>query len=407
MPAAPDWGARIPEMNSASFWFGPGAGSFFASAAILEEVAAMLVQLLGGHEGVAGALTGVWQGPTGVLAVAAQQPYLAWMATASGLLSEAAAAIASCGQAFEALKAATPTPVEVAENQAEHMFLQSINILGATTMAIIANRAAYQEKWIRAAGNMYSYLGESTATVGSIPPLPPPPPSGVPSTPIPADAIASAAEKPAELAGHSMDSTQAPMSTIMPMLSQLVSAPSQLGQVVQAPMQGIGQLTQLPMQAMQPFMSLGQQFGGLGGADGVADAANANWLTSNPAAGGPVNASLGGGGGFGGGAAGGMSALRGPVSWSSTVNAAGPAAAESPAVSRFAEARAATTAPAATGMGSPGAMMAPLAHRGGGSDGHQNQTSLSDPAVLYRVPTDIPVVTGDGGAGFPRGEGEE
>ncbi|OKH61721.1 hypothetical protein EB73_29445 [Mycobacterium sp. SWH-M3] len=413
-----EWGALPPDVNSARFWLGEGAGSFFASAAQLEALAAALLGILGGHEGVAAALAGSWAAPTGEIAVEANQPYAAWLATVFGMLQHAAMSIQTAGTAFETNKAATPTPLEVEENQTEHVTLQANNFLGMLTPLIVANRTRYfSDMWVRSAANMYSYAAASAGTVQAIPPLPPPPPTASPMAGDPTAAAALAGKQPMKEALKAADPTEAVSSTVMPMLSQLGQLPSQAGQVLQGPQGALSSLTQGPQQAIQPFMSMFQQFGGgLNGLDaaGLSEtAAGSSWLSGFPPAGGPVSASLSGGGGFGGGGSalsGAMSPLRGPVSWSSTVNAASP---EASLVSRVTEARAATTVPAASpAMGGSG-MMAPMmagGHQAGSNDdkrsaSEQSASTLTAAADLYRAPTSVPIVTGASGSQFSNGEG--
>ncbi|WP_131832391.1 PPE domain-containing protein, partial [Mycobacteroides abscessus] len=134
-----DYGARTPDMNSVSMWGGPGAGSFMAAAGVLTGVAGALSGLLAAHGGVA-AQTGVsWMGATGATAVAAQTPYMAWLGSAIALVSTSAVQIEATAAAFETARAATPTPGEVAENQAEHVALNAANFMGFLTPAIVAN----------------------------------------------------------------------------------------------------------------------------------------------------------------------------------------------------------------------------------------------------------------------------
>ena len=133
------------------------------------------MSILGGHEAAAGAQGAAWMSPAGAVSLAANIPYQAWIAEAAAQLSAAGAQIQATGEGFEALKAATDTPGQVAENQAEHVALNLANIFGILTPLIIANRAEYTRKWVTAAANMYSYSALSAAGVQAIPPLPPVP----------------------------------------------------------------------------------------------------------------------------------------------------------------------------------------------------------------------------------------
>ncbi|MEX3741249.1 PPE family protein [Mycolicibacterium porcinum] len=402
------WGALPPEENSAGFWLGPGASSMMAAAGELEALAGAIIGMLGGHEAVALALGTSWPAPTGELAVLANVPHLLWQARAAGMITTAAGLITATAEAFETLKAATPTPMEIGENQIEHVALNNANFLGLLTSFIIANRARYGQMWVTSASNKYAYAAASEAGVQAIPPLDPPTPSampmgGDPGTPFlgskPEQALTSAGAAP-----------QDAMSTFMPMLSQLGQVSGQAGQLTSGanPLSNVGQL----QQGLQPVMSLASQIGQMTppGADAMGAVGAGSWLSGAPGGGGPVAANLvsgGGGGGFGGGTGAVSTALRGPVSWASpTVNASSPAGADV-AVSRLAEARGAS--PMGGGMGAPGAMMGPMAHAAGddkreGAAKPDGAKVLSSAASLYRSPTGLPVITGGSGAVFRTGE---
>ncbi|ASX03538.1 PPE family protein [Mycobacterium intracellulare] len=399
MTAPGAWAADPPEINSAGFWLGPGGESFMAAAQNLLMVASGLIANLGGQEAINAALAMSWPDPTGELAVLAKVPLMLWQAAAAGHMSASASAIQEVAMAFEALKAATPTPAEIGENQIEHGVLQANNFLGMLTPAIAVNRTNYGRMWVTAASNKYEYAS-SSMPIQAIPPMPEPPPTGTPAGATPS--MAPPQEKSAQdlLSGGGSDA----MSMFMGPLSQFGGMAGQLG--------GGGQLASLPQQAFQPFMSM-LSGGGLGSSlnpSGAMSAASAaDWLSATPAAGGPVAANLvssGGGGGIGG-----LGALRGPAGFAAapTVNAS--ATNPEGTVSRLNEARAASGAPVSgAGMGSSGAMMGPMAHAGreeGKEESKRKSTPLASLAALYRAPTTVPVITGSGGAVFRPGEGDD
>lgn len=399
-----EWGALPPEENSAGFWFGPGAESFMAAALQLSNVAAGIIADLGGHEAVAAALAASWPDPTGEFAVFANVPHLLWQAVIAGMLTEAASAIEATGTAFETLKAATPAPWEIGENQIEHGVLQAHNFLGMLTPAIVANRANYGRMWVTAAGNKYSYAAASASGVQAIPPLPPPPPTVAGGGGDPSSAMAqlSSGKETDSLASGS--SAQSVMSGVMSSLGQVGQMGSQLGSG--GPLQSI---VGMPAQALSPLQSLMSSVGGMGNpANALSSGGAADWLTATPAAGGPVAANLVSGGGSAG--MGGLGALRGPVGWaaSPTVDAAAPSSQEAAVVSRLGEAKAASGAPVnSAGMGGSGAMMGPMMHGGGEQDKQEakrRSSPLTSLAALYRAPDGVPVITGSGGAVFARGE---
>jgi PPE-repeat protein len=398
------WAALPPEANSAGFWFGPGAESFLISASELAALAASIIANLGGHSAVAAAMGAAWPDPTGEFAVLANVPHLLWQAAVAGLIAQAAAMIESTGTAFETLKAATPTPMEIGENQIEHGVLQAHNFLGMLFPAITANRANYGRMWVTAADNKYGYAAASQAGIQSIPPLPPPPPSTAGGGGDPTSML----HMPSGQSAESLASGGGAQSALGMFMGPLSQIGSQLGQLGGGggPMQG---LMGLPQQAMSPLQSLMSSMGNPAGA--MSTVSGADWLSATPGVGGPVAANLVSGAG-GGGGVGGLGALRGPVGWASspTINAAAPSSPEAAAVSRLGEARAATAAPAGSaGMGSTGGMMGPMMHGAGEQDKPEAKQRKSSPltslAALYRAPDGVPVITGSGGAVFQAREG--
>ncbi len=407
--------AEPPEVTSGEFWGGPGAGTFFASAAQLEALAGMIIGMLGGHSAVEAALAASWPAPTGVSAVAANVPHMLWLGTVATMLQTAGAQIAATGEQFEVAKMATPTPAEVAYNQSEHVALNAANFLGFLTPYIMANRAQYGSYWVRGVSNKSAYEAASAAGVQAIPPVPPPPPTAAPLTGGGGSGLSDTASPENLLAGQG-----SPMQMMMSLLPMAAQMPSQLsGLASGGPLSSV---SQLPQQALQQITSLAGQVGSLSpdaGADAFSATAGADWVTATPAAGGPVTASLAGaGGGMGGGGFGGAgavspaAALRSPGSWSSTVNAAAPAASTEPApTSRIAEARTGGTVP--SGMGAPGAMMSPAMAPGaaGSNDDKRNTATPNGAAVLtaaadaFRAPAGVPTISGGGGNDFATAKG--
>jgi PPE-repeat protein len=391
------WGADPPEVNSAGFWLGPGAGSFMAASAELAALASAIIAMLGGDQAVAAGLAFAWPAPTGDLAVLANVPHLLWQANAAMMLAEHAAKIAETGMAFETLKAATPTPAEVETNQITHGVLQATNFLGINTPAIVANRAQYLgDYWVRSASNKYAYGAASAAGVQAIEPLPPPVTTTMPMG-------------GSDQATSQTSAVQAPMQMLMPVFSQLGQLGGQFGQLAGGG-GPLSSLMSLPQQALQPLMSLTSSSSGLGAVSDSAGALNgASWVGGGASVGGPVSASLASGGGFGGvggfGGAAALAPLRGPVSWpSATVPVSSQTAAPTPVASGAAVS--ASTSPAGMGMGG-GAMMAPMAARAAADqddrDREQSAAILGSIASFYREPVAVPVITGDAGALIGRG----
>ncbi|MBU8840622.1 MULTISPECIES: PPE domain-containing protein [Mycolicibacterium] len=389
--------AEPPEATSAQFWLGPGASTFFASAANLKALAAAIIGMLGGHLSTEAAMSVSWPSLSGEIARLAHTPHLAWLATAGAMVAEAGMAIDAAAASFETSKYATPHPGEVAANQSEHVALNNANILGFLTPLIMANRFDYGRMWVTGVANKYAYEAGSVP-LQTVPPLPPPPPS----TTGMADVSAPSGLEQAGTEALPADGFFQSLTGMLPMIGQLPS------QVMQS-MGGGGAfkgLTEVPQQILGQMGSLASA-ANLSPEAGMEGLSGSDWVTATPLAGGAVNASLAGGGagGFGGaGTVSAASALRSPGSWASAVNAASSTSTEG--TSRFNEVRAqATTVPASAGGGMGGAM-APLAH--GAAAGAQNQTeekkSQGEPgqvlvaaADLFRSSEAVPVITGGGG----------
>lgn len=390
--------AEPPEATSAQFWLGPGAGSFFASAANLKALAAAIIGMLGGHISTEAAMAASWPSLSGEIARLAHTPHLGWLASAGAMVAEAGMAIDATAASFETSKFATPHPGEVAANQSEHVALNNANFLGFLTPLIIANRVDYGRMWMQGVSNKYAYEAGSVP-LQTVPPLPPAPPSTTGG----AGAGTPGLDQASAEASAPMDSFFQQMTGMLPTIGQM---PMSLFQSVGSggPLKG---LTELPQQFLGQMGSLASA-ANLSPEAGLDGAAASDWVTATPLAGGAVNASLAGGGGGGFGGAGTVSAasaaLRSPGSWASAVSAA-PATGES--TSRFSEVRPqATTVPASAGGGMGGAM-APLAHGAAAAGAQTNNDEkkeqiepgqvLVSAADLFRSADAMPVITGGGG----------
>ena len=96
--------AEPPEATSAQFWLGPGAGSFFASAANLKALAAAIIGMLGGHMSTEAAMAASWPSLSGEIARLAHTPHLGWLASAGAMVAEAGMAIDATAASFETVR---------------------------------------------------------------------------------------------------------------------------------------------------------------------------------------------------------------------------------------------------------------------------------------------------------------
>lgn len=403
-------------------WTGtPGAGSWHAAASALTQVVGQLTGIQGGEQANAEALSVAWASPTGAMAVEANTPYQAWLAQIGPQIDAMASLIAQTGNVFHAAQFATPNPGVFATDW--HNIITTAHGLPLSFAAFFAALSQYATHTTQAMHAYFvTWMPASTSLVTTLlKPMPLPPVSAVPGAITPSmsgsmsGGVASAAAAlpsglgalPSGLGSlPSVGSAAAqPLSALPQVLSQagspLMSSGSALAQAPSSMASGLGGLPS----SMAPPMSPG--FGSPAAGSGDTGANSGNWIPAMSGEGGTVAAALSGGGagtsGFGGTAA--MAALRGPVSWASSADAAAPGG-DRVVLSRFAEARAASTSATSSGMGAPGAMMPPA--RSASAKGEQeSDATLASVAAPYRVPRNMPVVTGANGAQFVAGEEED
>ncbi|MGH7733606.1 MAG: PPE family protein, partial [Gemmatimonadales bacterium] len=176
-----DFGALQPEINSALMYAGPGAAPMMAAAAAWNSLGAELSTSAASYQSVISMLTGEeWLGPASMAMAAAATPYVAWMNTTAAAAEHAAAQAMASAAAFEAAFAMTVPPPVIAANRAQLLVLVATNFLGQNTAAIAANQALYAEMWAQDAAAMYGYAASSAST-GTLNPLPPPMPNTNPA----------------------------------------------------------------------------------------------------------------------------------------------------------------------------------------------------------------------------------
>jgi PPE-repeat protein len=207
-----DFGALMPEINSARMYAGPGSGPMLAAAAGWAALAAELRSAASFYQSVIEELANGWLGPSSMAMAAAATPYAAWLsATAAQAELTATSAHAAAG-AFEAAFAMTVPPPVIAENRAQLAMLVATNFLGQNTPAIAATEAHYGEMWAQDATAMYGYAANSAATTAMVKPF-----TAAPQTTNPAGLAAQSAAG-AQAAGTSTGTG------VQSTLSQLVSA---------------------------------------------------------------------------------------------------------------------------------------------------------------------------------------
>ncbi|KQH78002.1 hypothetical protein AO501_15340 [Mycobacterium gordonae] len=163
MPAALDFAALPPEINSARMYTGPGSGPMLAAASAWNALAAELRATALSYYGVLSTLTGdEWLGPASASMAAAAMPQVAWMSATAAQAEQTAAQAEAAAAAYEAAFAATVPPPLIAANRAQLAALVATNVLGQNTPAIAATEAQYFQMWAQDAAAMYDYAGSSS-----------------------------------------------------------------------------------------------------------------------------------------------------------------------------------------------------------------------------------------------------
>ncbi|GBE67211.1 putative PPE family protein PPE29 [Mycobacterium sp. MFM001] len=237
-----DFGALMPEINSARMYAGPGAGPLVAAAAAWDALAAELSTTASAYQSIVeGLVSGSWHGPTAASMAAAVAPYVSWMSASAAQAEQTANQARAAVAAYETAFAATVPPPVIAANRSLLASLIATNVLGQNTPAIAATEFHYAEMWAQDAAAMYGYAGSSAAASQLSPFTPPPHTTNAAGMATQSAAVA----KAAATAGANTQST----------LSQLVTATPQALQNLTSPMAAAAAPAQDPVTSFLDFIT--------------------------------------------------------------------------------------------------------------------------------------------------------
>lgn len=171
-----EYSAFPPEVNSGRLTAGPGESSMHVASSAWSQLGAVIASVIDDVVSAVRELAAVgWNGPTGLAASAAFVPYTDWLTGAVAYANEMGAAERALAIAYRAAALTTPLVPVVVGNQVTFDALAATNVLGINSGAMLANRAAYTEMWVQAAGAMDTYSAvanglAATTTVGLAPP---------------------------------------------------------------------------------------------------------------------------------------------------------------------------------------------------------------------------------------------
>jgi PPE-repeat protein len=159
-----DFGALMPEVNSARMYAGPGSSSLQAAASAWNGLAAELQSAAQGYQTVITQLSSdEWTGAASASMASAAQPYVSWMNTTAAQAEQAATQARAAAAAHEQAFAATVPPPLIAANRAQTAAAVQTNVFGQNTPLIAQLEAQYGEMWAQDSAAMYGYAGQSAA----------------------------------------------------------------------------------------------------------------------------------------------------------------------------------------------------------------------------------------------------
>jgi PPE-repeat protein len=159
-----------PEINSARMFSGAGSAPMLSAAGAWDSLASELGSAASSFSSVTSGLTSqAWQGPASAAMVAAAAPYAGWLNAAATRATGAAGQARAVAGAYEAARAATVHPLQVAANRNGLVQLVETNLFGQNAPAIAAVEAEYEQMWAQDVAAMAGYHAGASAAAAQLP----------------------------------------------------------------------------------------------------------------------------------------------------------------------------------------------------------------------------------------------
>ncbi|OBG36752.1 hypothetical protein A5672_19370 [Mycobacterium alsense] len=159
-----------PEINSARMFAGAGSAPMLNAAAAWDALASELGSAASSFSSVTSGLTDqAWQGPASAAMTGVAARYAGWLSTAASQATGAAGQARATAGAFEAARAATVHPLQVAANRTGLVQLVMSNLFGQNAPAIAAAEAEYEQMWAQDVAAMVGYHAGASAAAAQLP----------------------------------------------------------------------------------------------------------------------------------------------------------------------------------------------------------------------------------------------
>ena len=158
-----------PEVNSARMFTGAGLAPMLDAAAAWDGLAGELSSAASSFGSVTLGLADGWQGPAAAAMAAAATPYAGRLSQTAANAATTASQARAAAAVFEAARAATVHPGQVAANRTQLLGLVNSNLFGLNAPAIAAVETEYEQMWAQDVAAMAGYHAAASAALAQVP----------------------------------------------------------------------------------------------------------------------------------------------------------------------------------------------------------------------------------------------